>query len=342
MSILRKPGSDKTFPLMVIYGPAGMGKTSLALQAPNPLVFDLDDGVSEIASDFKVASIPKAFFSTWEHLITITEAAIKSKKTKKAVHIEVGDVNEDFDFNPYNSIVLDTLNRIEELCKIHILKENNAETLLDGKLAYGKGFDVLAETMRGYFELLVEARRYFTVIAPCHSRRAKQKNVDGTDWDIEDLKLNDKVSGLVKEMFSAVYYLSRDVTPTKVAGSLNKVIGKDTGGTMLNTIATASHFAKSRYQLPEQIPIAPPKPEKVDVNVAGFYGNIIYVNHTSIQSEIDSLLEKLRDKVMVQQINDSLQKKITEAEAAAKPKSSLIPFFYQILSRVNTKVQEQE
>jgi hypothetical protein len=340
VSILRKPGTDKTFPLIAIYGPAGMGKTSLALQAPNPIVFDLDDGVSELASDFKAASIPKTFFSSWDHLIALTEAAIKSKKTKKAVKIEVGDISEELDFNCYDSIILDTLNRIEELCKIHILQTNEVETLTDGKLGFGKGYDVLAETMRKYFDLLVEGRRYFTIIAPCHSSLKKKKNVDGTDWDIEDLKLNEKVSGLVKEMFSAVFFITRDVTPTKVAGSLNKVIGKDTGGTVLNTVTTASHFAKSRYTLPEQISIPIPKPDKIDANVAGFYGTIIYTNTDNLQSEINRLLAKVEDKNFVQQVMDSISKKVTEVEAAGKSKSSLIPYFYQVFTKVNARVQE--
>lgn len=340
MSILRKPGTDKTFPLIAIYGPAGMGKTSLALQAPNPIVFDLDDGVSEIAADFKAASIPKTFFSSWDHVVKLTEAAIKSKKTKKPVKIEIGSISEEIDFSCYDSLIFDTLNRIEELCKIHILEMNDVETLSDGKLAYGKGFDVLAETMRKYFDILVEGRRYFTIIAPCHSSLKKKKNVDGTDWDIEDLKLNDKVSGLVKEMFSAVFFITRDVTPTKVAGSLNKVIGKDTGGNVLNTATTASHFAKSRYPLPEQIPIPAPKPDKIDANVAGFYGTIIYTNTDNIQSEINRLLSKIDDKNFVQQVSESISKKVTETESSGKNKNSLIPYFYQVFTKVNARIQE--
>lgn len=340
MSILRKPGSDKTFPLIVIYGPAGMGKTSLALQAPNPIVFDIDDGVSELAADFKATSIPKTCFSSWTNLVKITEAAIQSKKTKKPVRIETSDISEEIDFTSYDSIILDTLNRIEELCKIHILEMNDVETLTDGKLGFGKGYDVLAETMRKYFDLLVEGRRYFTIIAPCHSSLKKKKNVDGTDWDIEDLKLNEKVSGLVKEMFSSVFFITRDVTPTKVAGSLNKVIGKDTGGNVLNTATTASHFAKSRYPLPEQIPIPMPKPDKIDVNVAGFYGTIIYTSAENLQSEVNKLLSKIEDKNFVQQVMDSISKKVSEVEVAGKSKSSLIPYFYQVFTKVNARAQE--
>jgi len=50
MSLIRKPNelNVQTKIKMLIYGQAGMGKTTLALSAPNPLLIDFDNGVNRV------------------------------------------------------------------------------------------------------------------------------------------------------------------------------------------------------------------------------------------------------------------------------------------------------
>ena len=50
MSLIKKP-SELAIPStvkMMIYGQAGMGKSTLALSAPKPLLLDFDNGVKRI------------------------------------------------------------------------------------------------------------------------------------------------------------------------------------------------------------------------------------------------------------------------------------------------------
>lgn len=44
--------SDKTF-TMIIAGAPGIGKTTLALSAPDPLLFDLDRGISRVRAEHR-------------------------------------------------------------------------------------------------------------------------------------------------------------------------------------------------------------------------------------------------------------------------------------------------
>ena len=44
--------SDKTFS-MIIYGSPGVGKTTLALSAPDPILLDFDRGVSRVRAEHR-------------------------------------------------------------------------------------------------------------------------------------------------------------------------------------------------------------------------------------------------------------------------------------------------
>ena len=44
--------SDKTF-TMIISGSPGIGKTTLALSAPDPILFDLDRGISRVRAEHR-------------------------------------------------------------------------------------------------------------------------------------------------------------------------------------------------------------------------------------------------------------------------------------------------
>ena len=46
---------------MMIYGQAGMGKSTLALSAPKPLLLDFDNGVKRVNMDRLEASITRKF-----------------------------------------------------------------------------------------------------------------------------------------------------------------------------------------------------------------------------------------------------------------------------------------
>lgn len=85
---IRKPGElnfdDKTF-TMIISGSPGIGKTTLALSAPEPLLFDLDKGISRVSAKHrKIASEA----DTYEEMLADMESA--EYKAAKTIVLDTG------------------------------------------------------------------------------------------------------------------------------------------------------------------------------------------------------------------------------------------------------------
>lgn len=85
---IRKPSElnfdDKTF-TMIISGSPGIGKTTLALSAPEPLLFDLDKGISRVSAKHrKIASEA----DTYEEMLADMESA--EYKAAKTIVLDTG------------------------------------------------------------------------------------------------------------------------------------------------------------------------------------------------------------------------------------------------------------
>lgn len=57
---------------MMIYGQAGMGKTTLALSAPKPLLLDFDNGVKRVNNAHLDDSIGIVQVNNWQEILTLT------------------------------------------------------------------------------------------------------------------------------------------------------------------------------------------------------------------------------------------------------------------------------
>lgn len=57
---------------MMIYGQAGMGKTTLALSAPKPLLLDFDNGVKRVNNSHLDDSIGIVQVNNWQEILTLT------------------------------------------------------------------------------------------------------------------------------------------------------------------------------------------------------------------------------------------------------------------------------
>ena len=84
---------------IILGGVAGIGKTTLALSAPKPLLIDLDNGIKRVAPRFRKDT---DIVSSYEELIN--------------------DLNGDL--SAYETIVVDTGGRLLEFLKPVVIKEN--------------------------------------------------------------------------------------------------------------------------------------------------------------------------------------------------------------------------
>lgn len=185
---------------VLLYGPGGIGKTSLATGLPGPVVFfDLDESLGRLGVD-----VPTVAAADWAEL----RAALQSEG-----------------WEGVRSIVIDTATRAEELAVEHTL----ANVLQDGKRSssvegygYGKGYGYVFDTFLPLLgDLDRHARAGRNVVLICHDCTSTVPNPAGEDWLRYEPRLQSPNSGKasirlrVREWADHVLFIGYDVAVDK-------------------------------------------------------------------------------------------------------------------------------
>lgn len=153
---------------MLLYGPNGQGKTTLASMAPNAVFIGLDDGGRETRN-------PK------------TGAKLQAISGVESF-LDLRDMLHQMDLFPAGStLVLDTLTKAEELVKQYVLatvkKETGGVATSLEDYGYGKGYTHLTDAARlllGDFDTLV--RRGVNVLLLAQQSQTTVSNLEGIDY----------------------------------------------------------------------------------------------------------------------------------------------------------------
>lgn len=214
---------------VVVYGPEGIGKTTLAAGFPDPLFVDVEDGTSH----YDVARVDPAPAS-WQALM----------ETVRAVAAE----------RPCSTLVLDTADWAEGMCMRHLCAENRWKSIESP--GYGKGYTALAEEFGRLLDVLSDvAEAGINVVVCAHAQMRKFEQPDeAASYDRWELKLQKKVAPMIKEWADAVLFLNWKTT-VEVVGE-----GKSAKGKARNARRTmfcqhhACWDAKNRWGLPAEVP----------------------------------------------------------------------------------------
>lgn len=102
---------------MLIYGQPGMGKSTLALSAPEPVLFDFDNGVNRVNKAFQC---PTLQVQSWEQAMDAIE------------ELKNGGIS-------YQTIVIDTAGKMLDYMSDYIMRNDSKMKMRDGSLAL-KGY----------------------------------------------------------------------------------------------------------------------------------------------------------------------------------------------------------
>lgn len=162
-------------PKVVIYGPEGIGKTTLASKFPKPLFIDFEGGSSRMDVD----RIPRP----------------RSLAELNAVLTELQRDHAD-----YKTLVLDTADWLELLVIDHICTERKIKAL--GEVAFGQGYNLVADSFAQLLDRLTQLQNA-TGMAVVFCAHAMQRKIDNPEqmstYDHWELKLSKKASPLLKE-----------------------------------------------------------------------------------------------------------------------------------------------
>ena len=213
-----------------MYGVEGIGKSTFAAGAPNPIFICTEDGLGSLA----VEHFP---------LATSVDDVLSA----------VGSLYSDK--HDFKTVALDSVDWLENL----IWKEIEAK--YDPKeLAYGKGAVIAAERWRevlnGLNALRNEKGMSVILIAHCTIKRFDSPETE--PFDRYQPKLQDRANALIREWCDAVLFANYKTIVKKDDVGFNKTVarGISTGERLLFTAERPAYMAKNRYGLPESIPLS--------------------------------------------------------------------------------------
>ena len=217
---------------VVIYGPEGIGKSTLASDFPTPLFIDTEGGTAHMP-------VCRADWGNdWESLLNTVKEVISSRQ-------ELG----------IETLVIDTADWAEQLCIKHVLNTR----LINGNPAkgvedygYGKGYTYVGEEFQNLLAALNEViKNGINVVVTAHAKMRKFEQPDELGaYDRWEMKLSKQVAPLLKEWADMVLFCNYQ---TRVVTTESKTKKAQGGKRVIYTTHHPCWDAKNRHGLPEKL-----------------------------------------------------------------------------------------
>lgn len=227
MALNIKKGKIERPQKVVIYGPEGIGKSTLASRFPAPLYFDIEGGTAQL-------DVPRIDdITSWEQLMALLKEAATAPD--------------------YKTIVLDTADWAEKQCSEAVCAKAKKTNIED--FGYGKGYTYLQEEfakLLSYADQCIAKGKNVVILAHAKMRKFEQPDEMGA-YDRWEMKLTKQVAPMIKEWADMVLFLNYqtylvedDKTKSKKAKGGKRVI---------YTTHNPCWDAKNRHGLPEELPL---------------------------------------------------------------------------------------
>lgn len=150
MSLFKKPSELEfvTTIKMLVYGQPGIGKSTMALSAPNPVLFDFDGGVQRVNVAFQC---PTLQVKSWEEALQALD------------ELKAGEVD-------CKTIVIDTAGKMLDFMSDYIMRNDSKMKQRDGSLSL-KGYGARKVMFQNF--LLQVAQMGKNIVFVAHEREEK-------------------------------------------------------------------------------------------------------------------------------------------------------------------------
>ena len=222
---------------ILLYGQHGVGKSSWAAKAPNPIFINVEDGLCDLDCD--KTPVLRTVTEVYEALIWL---------------------GQESEAHGYKTVVIDTLDWLERLihqAEVEAINDRKVKTLAD--VGFGKGYPRAIPHWDHVLKYLDYLRRHkgMTVILLAHAKVERFESPEADSYDRYSIDLHKTASGMIQEWCDEVLFASFRVNTRTEDGGFGKerkiaVGGKDR---FIRTNESASCIAKNRIGLPSELPM---------------------------------------------------------------------------------------
>jgi hypothetical protein len=271
MSLLSKASSGvEVMPhCLVIFGLDGIGKTGFAASFPSPFFIDVEGG----SKNYNVNRITDL---SWLEVI----AVLNELKTSE-----------------YKTIVIDSLDWLENLLHKHMREKYKVQAVEEAGGGYGKWVNIMIAEWSTLIDELKKLRSLGKNIVMTAHYQIKIFNDPATalGYDRYVMKLNDKVASVLKEWVDCVLFANFETYSTSKDIKATKGKGISTGVRKLYCEKRAAYDAKNRFGLPESI----------NLDYEEFIKLAVVVK-PDLKKDIEALLLDVSDKELVEKVKVSM------------------------------------
>jgi hypothetical protein len=243
MSLLERihTGRRHSPPRLLMYGTEGIGKSTTAAQAPNPIFIPTEDGLDQI----DCASFPLA--GKFADVESALQALLREQ-------------------HGFETVVLDSADWLERLIWDVLCEQYGVSSIEKVDGGYAKGYTHALTYWRKTLNDLNALRneRGMCVILLAHAKVEKFEDPEHSAYDRYSPRLHKHATALITEWADAVLFATRKIiTKTEDGGfgrdrTIAAGLGKDGGERVLRTVGSPACVAKNRYDLPAELPLSWP------------------------------------------------------------------------------------
>ena len=217
----------------LIYGVDGIGKTTFASQAPNPIFIGTETGTMQLDVTRLPAPDNYAEFLQQVHALRLES-------------------------HNYKTLVIDTLDWLEPLIWAQICSEANVASIELYQGGFGKGYTRALDYWRTVLRALATLQRKMHIVTIAHALVKKFDDPEQlASYDRYLVALNEKAAMLVRQSVDVVLFANYKTKVINVREGAQgaKGKGKGTAERVIYTETRPAFDAKNRFGLPFEMPL---------------------------------------------------------------------------------------